>query len=73
MSNKELNFLQLPCVSTLKQHINFTNMQTGFNPDILKRLADDAKVTESPDREKLIVMAFDEMQIKSNLVYHKGR
>ena len=51
---------------------NFTTVQTGFNPDILKRLADDAKVTESPDREKLVVMAFDEMQIKSNLVYHKG-
>ena len=71
VANKELNFL--PCVNTLKQYINFTDVKAGFNADIVKRLAIDANVTKSSEMGCQIVLAFDEMKIKSNLVYHKGR
>ena len=72
MSDRNLNFLQLPCISTLKQNINFTSIRTGFNPDIVRRLATDLQIWKASEAEKQIVLAFDEMQIKRNLVYHKG-
>ena len=72
MSNKNLNFLRLPSVDTLRNYTNFTTVQTGFNPDIIKSLAQDAQVQTNDERGRQVVICFDEMQIKSNLVYHKA-
>ena len=71
LSDKDLNFLRLPCVNTLKRYINFTNITTGFNPDILERLALDNDVHNMKEKDRHVALLFDETKIKSNLVYHK--
>ena len=55
----------------MKKYINFTDIQTGFNPDIIGRLAEAAHIQEIDEKGRKVI-SFDEMQIKSNLVYHKG-
>ena len=72
ISNRSLNFLQLPSLNTLKSYTRFTDVQTGFNPDIISRLAIEANVVGMKEKDKHCVIAFDEMKIKSNLVFHKA-
>lgn len=45
ISNKNLNFLQLPSISTLQKYSHFTKPTSGFNPDIIQRLIDETNVS----------------------------
>ena len=56
----------------MKRYINFTDIRTGFNPDIIKRLAEENNVHNMEEKDRHVLIAFDEMKIKSGLVYHKG-
>ena len=72
MSSKKLNFLKLHHVNTLRKYGQFTNPCSGFNPDIINRLMIDAKVDTLKDFQRNVSLCFDEMKIKSNLVYSKS-
>ena len=72
MASKKNKFIVLPHVNTLKKYINFTDPCTGFNPDIIERLIEDAKVDKLEGFERNVSVVFDEMRIKSDLVYKKS-
>ena len=71
LANRKINFLRLPHVNTLNKYSNFTKSKTGFNPDILKELVLDAGLEKIPDYKKNVAVCYDEMKIKSNLVYSR--
>ena len=48
LANRRINFLRLPHVNTLNKYSNFTQPQTGFNPNILKELVLDAGLEKLP-------------------------
>ena len=66
------SFLSLPHRTTLNKYIGFTTIGTGFDPDIIKHMYDDVKLEELKEFEKHIILLFDEMKIKSGLVYSKS-
>lgn len=61
--------LVLPSQRTLKDYRNFIKPQCGFNPKVIKELREQTK--DLFDVERYIVMLFDEMKIRSNLVFDK--
>ena len=67
-----LKFLHLPHINTSKQFTNFTTPSSGFNPDILAWLVEDIKLENISEYEKNVVIVFDEMRIKSDLVFQKS-
>jgi len=71
ISSKKNKFLVLPHMNTLKKYINFTMPHTGFNPDVIERLIVDSELKELEEYQKNIVICFDEMKIKSGLVYKR--
>ena len=71
LANRRINFLRLPHVNTLNKYSNFTQPQTGFNPDISKELVLDVGLEKLPYYKKNVVICHDEMKIKSNLVYSR--
>ena len=72
LTSSKLSFLKLPHINTLKKYGNFTTPSTGFNPDILKELVTEAKLSTAKNFERNVTICFDEMRIKSNLVYSKS-
>ena len=68
---RSTGFLELPHRTTLNQYTNFTDIGTGFNPDVIKRLYDDFKIDSYDEDNKMCVLIFDEMKIKSGLVFSK--
>uniref|UniRef100_A0A7M6DPD0 Uncharacterized protein n=1 Tax=Clytia hemisphaerica TaxID=252671 RepID=A0A7M6DPD0_9CNID len=68
---RESPFLFLPCKNTLLKYINFTDPGCGFNIDIVKKLVNHVKVETLDEFQKNVVLIFDEMKIKSGLVYCK--
>ena len=69
MASKKLGFLKLPHVNTLKRYTKFTATGPGFNPDIIKKLVEDASISSLKDYQKNVSLIFDEMQIKADLLY----
>lgn len=72
ISNKSLGFLHLPHINTLKKYAKFTTAKAAFNIDIVSRLIEESKISEAEEYEKEVCICFDEMQIKSDLVYQKS-
>lgn len=72
MSHKDIGFIKLPHINTLKKYIHFTDPVTGFTPDIIENLVIEAKIEEIPEFKKNVAIIFDEMKIKSDLVYRKS-
>ena len=68
---RQTGFIQLPHRTTLNQYTNFTDIGTGFNPDVIKRLHDDFKLNDEsvPPSHKICSLLFDEMKIKSGLIF----
>ena len=69
---KTLGFLKLLHIDTLERHTKFTARGSGFHPDIIKRLAEDASISSLKDYLKNVSLIFDERQIKADLVYHRS-
>ena len=67
---RDSGFLLLPDRTTLNKHFNFTEAQSGFNPDIIQLLLGEIKDYEP--HQKNVGLLFDEMKIKSGLVYNKA-
>ena len=62
-------FIILPHETTLRHHAGFTTAGSGFNPAVMEQLKKDIQFDQLPDFKKNVVLLFDEMRIKSGLVY----
>ena len=72
LASKKLQFINLPHINTLKKFTKFTTPTSGFNPDILERLIEDSNLASLEDFQKNVVLIFDEMKIKFDLVIWLG-
>lgn len=70
LSSKKNKFIMLPHVNTLKKFTNFTEPSSGFNADIIQRLAEECK--EYKPFMRNVVIVFDEMKVKADLVYSRS-
>ena len=65
-------FLKLSHLSTLSKYTIFADILAGFNLDIIERLVAEIKLTEMKDHERNRSLLFDEMKIKSGLVFSRA-
>ena len=65
---QNLRIFKLAHSNTLKKYSSFTSPSVGFNPDIISRLVDDSIIAHLEDYQKNVILSFDEMKIKSDLV-----
>ena len=66
---RKSNVLVLPSQRTLRDYRNWIKPKTGFNENVILDLI---KITDSFfDVQRYVVLLFDEMKIKSNLVFDK--
>ena len=72
LKSKKLDFLRLPHINTLRRYSQFTTPSAGFNPDVIKQLIKQSNLSELKPYQKCVAISFDEMQIKSDLVYRKS-
>ena len=50
----------------------YTTPQTGFNPDTIQKLYEEAEFDKMKEHDKNVSLLFDEMKIQSELVYSKS-
>ena len=62
-------FLQLPHQLTLSKYTGFALTGSSFNPDIIKRLIDEISITDAKEYEKNVMLLFDEMKVKAELIF----
>ena len=64
-------FLKLPHKCTSMKYTGFTNMSAGYNYDVTENFIDDIKLSTLREHEKSVslLLLFDEMKIKSRLVF----
>ena len=65
-------FLYLPHKSTLLKYTGFTDMPTGCNSDVISKVLKDIDVESMEPRDHNVALLFDEMRIKSGLVFSKA-
>ena len=63
------NVLTLPSRRTLRDYKNAVKPEAGFNPEVIQELVKVA--TPLKGHQRYVVLSFDEMKIKENLVYDK--
>ena len=63
------NILRLPSTRTLRDYQNFIRPKAGFRRQVLDALIDQTK--DYFDVERYVCLMFDEMKIRSNLVFNK--
>ena len=61
--------LVLPSTRTLRDYKNFIKPKTGFSQQVIRDLQEVTK--EYFDVERYVILLFDEMKVKSNLVFDK--
>ena len=59
---RKIGFLELPYRTTLNHYTSFTSSGVGFNPDIIKRLYDDLKMSTLKRYEKQTILLFEEIK-----------
>lgn len=64
--------LNIHYLSTLPRYTNFTNIKTGFDPDIIERLVPEIKLKEIKDHEGNCSMLLNKMKGKSGLVFSRA-
>ena len=69
---RESGFLQLPHPTTLHPYSHFATPASGFNSDLVLRIINDHISEEMPPHHRDVSLLFDEMKIKSGLVYSKA-
>ena len=65
-------FVTLPSERTLRDYSNFFQSKAGFQHEVNKQLMKEAKLDECDDLQRHVVLVFDEMKIKEDLVYNKN-
>jgi len=72
MANKKNNFMKLPHINTLRKYTNFTKPTSDFNKDVIERLIEDSRLEHLDDLQKNVLIMFDEMKVKCDLIYSKA-
>ena len=66
-------FLCLPHEATLRDYTQFTKATVGINPGSVSRLVEDHDLQKCHDFQKNVALLFDEVKIKSGLVFKDGQ
>lgn len=66
---REVLGFRLPCISSLHNWIQIKSLSPGFHENVLKEIA--PQVLKLNERERNVVLLFDEMSVKENLTYNK--
>ena len=64
-------FITLPSERTLRDYTNLVKSSTGIQPEVNRQLAQEARVASMLEWQKYVVVVFDEVKIKEDLVYDK--
>ena len=67
--SRSSNVLTLPSLRTLRDYKNAMRPATGFNNEVIEQLCKTTKTLKSFQR--FVVLSFDEMKIRQNLVFDK--
>ena len=65
-------FIKSPHVSTLAAYTNFPEAKSGINEHYLEKLLKEANLSNHPSRNENVCIIFDEMKIKSGLVFSEN-
>lgn len=65
----QLKFTNLPCVQSIRNWITLKLIQPGVNEAIFGGLA--KRILEMEDKERDIILSFDEMTSRRNFTYNK--
>ncbi len=64
--------LKLPSQRTLRDYTYYTQATTGFSVSVdQQQMMDAANILNCPEREKNVVIIFDEIHVREDLVYDK--
>ena len=66
---KRSGVIHLPCTKTLRQYTYFTKPSSGFNADVIQRIANDVQIGKLNEAKKQVILTFDEIHIRQGLVY----
>ena len=69
---KKSCFLKLPHKSTLLDYSIYATPQTGFNPEAIQKLYEEADLDNIREHERNVSLLFDEMKIHTELIYSKS-
>ena len=69
---RRIGFTELPHRTTLNKYTGFASSGSDFNVEIIKRPCEDSDITNMKGHDKQLILLFDEMKIKSGLVYSKS-
>ncbi len=64
--------LKLPSQRTLRDYTYYTQATTGFSVSVDQQMMDAANILNCPEREKNVVIIFDEIHVREDLVYDKN-
>ena len=64
---RDTGILKLPGESTLRDYTNYITPQTGFNPDVVEELRQQAE--NLSDNERFVTLMHDEVSVKQDLVW----
>ena len=70
---RESGAITLPCQRTLRDCTFYIQPMVGFSSDVDRQLAEAAKLSSCPSRDKCVILLMDEMHIRSDLVYNKHK
>lgn len=68
---RSTGFIRLPSQRTLRDYTHWAKAQAGFPLEVDHQLRQAANIDQLEDWQKYTVLTFDEVRIKSDLVYHK--
>ena len=64
-------FIQLPSERTLRDYTHYFKEKAGFQKEVNEQLMKEARISELNDVQRHVIISFDEMRIKEELVYNK--
>ena len=65
--------LNLPSQRTLRDYTHVVSSRMGFSREVDTMLMENAKISTCPDHQKFIILTFDEMHIRADLVYENSK
>ena len=68
---RESGVIRLPSQRTLRDYTNHVNAKIGFSHEVDQQLMDASSVLTIEEWQKCVVLVFDEMHIREDLIYNK--
>ena len=69
---RSTGFLKLPSERTLRDYTNYFKHQTGYQPEVIRELQQEAKLESLPENRKFCSIVVDEMRVREGLVFDKN-